>query len=449
MNTAELKQQINKLPTSPGVYIFRNGKAKPLYIGKALNLKNRLKSYLKINDARLQRMISEAAKIDFIKTDSDIEALIMESQYVKKYRPDFNIMLRDDKQYFYVGFTNEQFSKIFITHQPNNVASSMQQVARNLKNHTTYYILHTTDFVGPFTDGTALKTTLRLLRKIFPYCTCRQTHHNYCLNYHINKCLGDCCLKEVSSIKYSVLRNEYKRNIKAIKEILNGKKSILIKQFEKEMKDLSGKQEYEKALELQYKIEKLKRVFKNAQIINSPKVMIYHNQNRILELMQKELKLPLVPHRIEAYDVANIQGKHAVGAMTVFTNGVPDKNEYRKFKIYTKHTPDDTAMLREILTRRFNHPEWSMPDLIIVDGGMAQLNIAKKAIYGSSTSIYPRTIALTKNERHMGYKIITGKKEMLLSRLPVDVKNLLLQIDSEAHRFAISYYRKLHRKSIN
>lgn len=435
MNSNQLKEQIKKLPTRPGIYLFKNSKNKPLYIGKALNLKNRLKSYLKTSDPRLGQMILETKKINFIKTESDIEALILESQYIKKYRPDFNIMLRDDKQYGFVGFTEEEYPKIFITHQPT-------------KNE---------NFIGPFTDIGALKITLRLLRRIFPYCTCKQTHHNYCLNYHIGKCIGDCCLKntELRIMNYEL--QEYRKNIKAIKDILSGGKSSLIKKLEKEMKTISNKREYEKAIELQYKIEKLKRVFQNARIINSKnnEVMACHNNDGVLKLMQRELQLPSFPRRIEAYDIANIQGKYAVGAMIVFTEGKPDKNEYRKFKIYTKNTTDDTAMLREILQRRFNHPEWSNPDLILVDGGKAQLNAATASISKQIQSASRRTkfkipiIALTKNEKHVGHKILTNKaREVSLSKLSTPLKNLLLQINSEAHRFAISYYRKLHRKNL-
>jgi len=472
MTLAQLKEQIKKAPAGPGIYIFKDSQNRPLYIGKALNLRNRVGNYIKEafalkpaivsfgETSRLGKMISEATKIDFIETDSDIEALLLESQYIKKYNPPFNIMLRDDKQYGFVGFTDEQFSKIFITHQPGNRNSRGLRPSNLSKDKLPleFSLPGKPTFIGPFTDIGALKITLRLLRKIFPYCTCRQTHHNYCLNYHINKCLGYCCLKELSLRLNAESLKQYKKNIKAIKYILSGQKSSLIKQFEKEMKALSDKQEYEKARKLQYKIEKLKRVFQNARIINNaPDVMVHHNKNRVLELMQKELKLPNIPHRIEAYDIANIQGQYAVGAMVVFENGIANPNEYRKFKIRNVPTSQvdtlanggDTGMLKEILTRRFNHPEWTSPDLIIVDGGKAHYNAVKKAIYRSSTSIYPQIIALTKNEKHIGHKIITNKKEIPLSKLPVEVKNLLLRIDSEAHRFAISYYRKLHRNKLN
>lgn len=417
MTTAQLKEQLKKLPNKPGVYLFKNSE-KILYIGKALSLKNRVSNYLKAEDSRLKKMISEATKIDFIETKNDIEALILESQYIKKNRPDFNIMLRDDKQYFYVGLTNDLYPKVFLTHQPQN--AERNQI----------------EFIGPFTDGSALKTTLRLLRRIFPYCTCKQSHNNYCLNYHIGKCIGDCCLKKTETD--NLKRLTYKKNIKAIKDLLSGKKSSLIKDLQKEMRELSSKEEYEKAIVLQEKIEKIKRIFENALIIRDAK-----ESSNVLKELAEVVGIERTITRIEAYDIANIQGTYAVGAMVVFTNGKPDKNEYRKFKIYTKNSPDDTGMLREVLIRRFKHPEWASPDLVIIDGGKGQLNSARSITHPDIP-----VISIAKNEKHLGYKMLLMNNEISLTKLSINLKNLLLQIDSEAHRFAISYYRHLHKKSV-
>lgn len=445
MRPFELKKTLRLLPAhQSGIYIFRNTENKPLYIGKASDLKNRVNSYAKTTDPRLIKMLSEANSLDYIETDSDIEALLLESQYIKKLQPQFNIMLRDDKQYGFVVFTKEKYPKIFITHQPTSSQTN----------------------IGSFTDIGALKTTLRLLRKIFPYCTCKQLHNNYCLNYHIEKCLGFCCLKDSPERNRRIANDKslYKKNIKAIKDILSGKKSSLIKNLEKEMDKLGKKQKFEEAIGLKNKIEKLKRVFQNAQIIHDskfpglakaePRAGIIQNSRHeresknIMEQLAQIIGTDRIPHRIEAYDIANIQGKHAVGAMTVFVDGHPDKGQYRKFKIYTKDSPNDTAMLHEVLTRRFNHLEWKQPDLIIVDGGRGQLNTAIRVVRSirNSQSVID-IIGLTKNEKHIGHKIILKKgKEISLSRLPFQIKNLLLHIDSEVHRFAISYYRKLHRK---
>lgn len=420
MTIDTLKENLKKIPTSAGIYIFQDTKNKPLYIGKALNLKNRLKSYLKTDDPRIQKMIATAEKIKHVQTNSDIEALILESQYIKKYQPPFNIMLRDDKQYFYVGFTKNKLPRIYLTHQP----------------------VGNDEYIGPFTDGSAIKTTLRFLRSIFPYCTCKQLHHNRCLNYHIGKCLGFCCLKSQATKKGVVT---YLSNIKSIRAILNGGKNSLIKKLKKNADTNAKADNFKKAIELRNKIEKLERVFKNARIIRSSKMMMPHNSG--LESLLKQQK-PII--RIEGYDVSNIQGTHATGSMVTFVNGQPDKNFYRKFKIHNKQTPDDTAMLKEILERRFKHTEWPFPDLILIDGGKGQVNVARSTL--ATLKITIPIIGISKDDRHIGHQIFipnrksTGWRIVALTKLSPTDKNLLLAIDGEAHRFAISYYRKLHRK---
>jgi excinuclease ABC subunit C len=439
-----LRKKIGLLPQKPGIYLFKDAGNKPLYIGKALNLKNRVGHYLKTEDTRLQRMILEAKKVDFIKTESDIEALILESQYIKKFKPTFNIVLRDDKQYFYVGFTDEKYSKIFLTHQPPKPESRIKNKEFRLESpilNSKFKILNS-HHIGPFTDGTALKTTLRLLRKIFPYCTCRQQHNNYCLNYHIGKCLGFCCLKNPAANDLQL--TTYKKNIKAIKDILNGKKHSLTRQLEKKMHELAKGEEFEEAIELQYKIEKLKKIFENARIIREAESAREYASG--LESLLK-FNSPIV--RIEGYDVSNIQGLNATGSMVTFVNGQPDKNYYRKFKILSKQTPDDTAMLSEVLERRFKHNEWPFPDLILIDGGKGQIQAAKSVLSRLNISI--PVIGISKDDRHLGHQIvIPGKSWKIIPLTEVSNidRNLLLRIDSEAHRFAISFYRHLHRKSI-
>ena len=501
MTKLGLKTAILKFPHWPGIYIFRDSLNKPLYIGKAFDLKKRISQYLKTENIRLKKMISSAKNVSFIKTDSEIEALVTESQYIKKYQPTFNIMLRDDKNFFYVGFTKNKWSKIFLSHQPHKkfktqiLNSKSNSNVLKLKIKNLNFHSDSAEWVGPFTDGTALKTTLRYLRKIFPYCTCKKPHNNFCLNYHIGKCPGVCCLKNISiDIK---IRQQYLKNIRAIKDILSGKKTSLLKGLEKEMVKLGKEEKFQEAIELRDKIEKIKRVFENARIIqNIPYYDISNNQSRsvLLELKkilrQKRRKVAWrprrftrPPRRIEGYDVANIQGKYAVGAMVVFIDGKPSKNEYRKFKVRNSNieirnkfktinsksktfsdfgfrasnfrSDGDVGMLKEILTRRLNHPEWPLPDLIIVDGGKAQLNMARSVVTNYYTTFFkkqraPLLIALAKDDRHRGSKLyVSGKKNSIpLSRLPVSVKNLLLHVDSEAHQFAIAYYRHRHRKAL-
>ena len=297
-----------------------------------------------------------------------------------------------------------------------------------------------TDFIGPFTEGSALKTTLKALRRIFPYCTCKQKHNVMCLNGHIGACLGFCCLKspENPDIK------SYLSNIKAIKDLLSGKRKNLISRLEKEMRARGKRLKLEEATEIHRKIEKVRRVFENAQIIQN---MSAPHSSLALGRIKEFFNLPKTPARVEGYDVAHIQGRHIVGAMVVFKNGTPDKNSYRKFKIHSSKPGDDTGALREMLTRRINHAEWPAPDLVIIDGGMGQLNTALAVLELKSP-----VIALTKDDKHRGDHVIvsTLKKKPVrhpLVNLPEEVKNLILYVDTEAHRFAIGYYRRKHRKA--
>lgn len=397
-------------PTTPGVYTWRGAGGHPLYIGKALNLKSRLSSYRKPLDPRIAAMVQQATLITWEKTDTDIEALILESKLIKEEHPVFNIMLRDDKQYFYVECTSGAFPRIAITHQPTS-------------NHS----------IGPFTEGIALKATLRLLRKLFPYCTCpaprdpakRDTRHNLkCLNAHIGRCPGFCCLKTPATKEQ---QEAYAKNLRAIRDILTGKRATVIRNLKRDMKAAGVRHELERALDLQKKLGYLERVFENAQV---------NARNQGTEVAVRG------PRRVEGYDVANIGGQHAVGSMVVFTAGRPNKKEYRLFNIKT--SGGDTDMLHEMLERRLKHERWPRPDFIVVDGGKAQLNVVQKLVP------HIPVIAVTKDDRHQPTRIYRSGQSAAtaLSQLPRSLRDLVVRVDAEAHRFAISHYRKRHRAGL-
>ena len=459
MTTAELTQFVKDAPNGPGIYKFLGSSpAGEIYIGKATSIKKRLTSYLKTEDSRIRQMIDRADSVQFIQTDSDIEALILESQLIKQRRPMFNVMLRDDKQYFYVGFTREHFPRIFLTHQPNRETWNIKHEPGRKKIQDSRFMVQ--EYVGPFTNGATLKATLKFLRTVFPYCTCKQKHHNFCLNYHISKCLGVCCLRYPEAVPncYSLLTT-YKNNIKALREILSGRKALLVKQLKKQMESAGKAHKFDMAIELRDKLEKLERVFYNAQIIRNSEILKAHRSD--LQALLK-LKKPVI--RIEGYDVSNIQGKHATGSMVTFVHGKPDKNYYRKFNVHpnNKKLPvsplhdraidnrelGDTGMLAQIIERRFRHTEWPFPDLIVIDGGKGQVNTTVKTL--AKMNIKIQIIGVSKDERHMGHRLIIPKRKtpLALSKLSPADKNLLLAINHESHRFAISHYRHLHRKNI-
>lgn len=435
----------NTIPHAPGVYFFRKSDKKILYIGKAANLRTRLSSYFLKNaplEAAKQRMLREAEHITWQETKTEIEALLLEASLIKKHAPPYNIVMRDDKQYLFVGFTKEQFPRIFFTHQPIQF-----QISKNVIK---------VEFFGPFTEAGAVKKLLKSLRKMFPYCTCKNLHERPCQYAELGLCAGVCCIKgeynrrrnlrKLSEVSPPIVA--YKKNIRFLKHILAGKQKQLMHRLRAQMNRVSNRQEFETAARLRDYVYALERIFEHHAPLK--KEYAVENQKGLREL-RLLLRLPSYPKRIEGYDISNIQGTFAVGSMVVFTDGVPDKNAYRKFRIRWVTGANDTAMLREVLTRRMQHPEWLSPDVMLIDGGRGQLNAAIEAMSsvnletGRPSSIQIISIAKREEELYVPER----KMPFKLKNMPTSLLYLLQQIRNEAHRFAISYYRKRHRTHLN
>jgi len=415
-------KEVNKLPKSPGVYAFYDEK-NFLYIGKAINIQERVKSHF-------QQPNYEVKKIGYIPTNSEVEAFILEANLIKKYQPKYNVVWRDDKNYFFVGITKEDFPRIFWTHQ------------KKLKNEKWKLEI---DYIGPFVDGKALKQTLKILRKVFPYRSCRVIPNRPCLWYYLNYCLAPCLLKskfikEISLDSLKIKKTSQK-NAKNLMKILREGKNPVLKDLIREMKLASENQNFEEAAKIRDQIEALEKILAHSKIFlgpTAPQTNLW-DYKRIEEELKKLLKIKKRISRIEAYDISNIQGKNATGAMVTFINGRPDKNFYRKFKIKNVRKPNDVVMIKQILIRRFKHAEWPYPDLILVDGGKPQLYSAKYVIQKYRLNIPIVALAKKKNEL-----FINGKKEaILLKSLPREIFNLILQLRDEAHRFAKKYHLRL------
>lgn len=376
-------------------------------------------------------MLSEATKLDWIETESEIEALIKEAELIKKYRPKYNYLMRDDKSYFFVGVTREKFPRIFITHQPKN--------------------LQTANFIGPFTNGGALKSTLRLLRKVFPYCTCRKPHKRLCLNTEIGRCLGCCCLKQnVATNKRSLVscNLRYRGNIRGLTLILCGKKQNLLADFKKQMREAARREDFEKAAKLRDQVAGVENVFAHRWVLENKLHGWYLDWRKVEENIQKLLGINKKISRVEGYDISNISGKEATGSMVVFINGRPVKSEYRKFKIKTVHQINDVGMLREVVQRRLKHAEWSYPDLMLIDGGRPQLNAVITALKFSVFSFQfskPFVTALAKREEELYTE--NRAQPIKLSTLPSETAFFFQRIRDEAHRFAKKYHHKLREVS--
>ena len=382
-----------KLPDLPGVYFFLGKKGKILYIGKATNLKDRVKSYMSktVFDTRgplIAKMLEEAKKIEFIETNSVLEALLLEASEIKKHQPIYNSKEKDDKSYNYVTFTKDDFPKVLIT-----------------RGSGTY---------GPFPHGGELKEALKIIRKIFPYRDkCKLGQSKLCFNAQIYLCPG-VCVGQIS-------KKEYQKSIKHLTLFFEAKKSKLIKSLEKEMKMFAGKHEFEEAEKIKRKIFALGHIQDVA--------LLKHD----LEASTRNLEANF---RIEAYDTAHISGTHTVGVMTVVENSELNKNQYRKFKIQLDGN-DDIANLKEILTRRFAHLEWKFPNLIVVDGGRGQINVTKEVLRKAGLDI--DVVSVVKDDKHKAREILGNGQSRALT------KSILLA-NLEAHRFAIQYHRKLRGK---
>jgi len=446
------------IPTFSGVYIFNNRAGRPIYIGKAANLKKRLAFYFRKKaaslrprqgyggQARLKKLLDESSRLKLIKTESEIEALIKEAALIKKFRPKYNILMRDDKNYIFVAVTEENFPKMVITHQPKLFQNNYK-------------------IIGPFTDTTSLKTTFRLLRKALPYCTCVKPHKRPCLNAELGKCPGFCCYKSKAQIsnrppslklwRAGKLQTEYAKNIRAIISILEGKKiSAFMRELGKDLKDAVRALEYERAAKIRDQLFALEKILNHRSVISNTTYLSTSNwpalERKISTLLKSGFnnrdKTSL--HRVEGYDISNISGTSATGSMIVFIDGLPEKNEYRKFKIRTILGSNDIAMLAEVIVRRFRHPEWAIPDLIVLDGGKPQLNMIIKTARESGIlnheSKKPLITALAKRDEEL---YVQNRRNLIqLKSQPAEVLHFFQRVRDEAHRFAKNYHHKLRKR---
>ena len=377
-----------KIPDNPGVYFFIAGK-EILYIGKATSLKDRVKSYFgkDIMDTRgplILDMVFKATDIKWQETDSVLEALILEANLIKKHQPIYNTKEKSDKSFNYVCITKGK--KIALVR------------GRMLQKHSYASIF------GPFPSGSQLREALKIIRKIFPFIEERRGTKG-----------RDEFYKQIELYPADSVEN--KNNIRNIKLFFEGKKGMILKNLVKEMKAYAKVQAFEKAGEMKRQIFALQHIHDVA-------------------LIKDEGAGERTGFRIEAYDVAHMGGKNMVGVMVVVEGGQVNKNEYRKFKIRGFDTANDTGALREMLERRLKHTEWRYPDLIVVDGGIAQKNTAEKILKENKLKIH--VSAVVKDDRH--------KAKMILQADPKLKKSILLA-NSEAHRFAIKYHKEKREKS--
>ena len=545
----QLAETLKLIPTLSGCYIYYNNENEVIYVGKAKNLKRRVYSYFhkKHDSVKVTVLVSQIERMEYIITDSEVEALILESHLIKKYKPKYNILLKDDKKYPYFLITAEDYPRITIVRKKNMNPEKGK-----------YY--------GPYTDIRAMHSTLDFLKKIFPLKQCKtpKFSNRPCLYYHIGRCMAP-CQNKISS-------EDYKALVSQVELFLAGRQSELLKKLKEEMEKYASTEQFEKAaklrdsyLDLQKTLERQKVVFENTKLnqdiistihedgilaitilliregrLIDKKDFTYYEENEdttelfktffreyysnlmlefpdkivsndlenigekelyqewlkilsgknikisygktqrgkeLTELAHKnarnlletakikkltsirndfnevgsylmeKLKLRTFPHRIECYDISHIQGTNTVASMVVFENGQSKKSEYRRFKVKsTEGKPDDFLSMKEVLSRRLarmGEPKWAKPNLIIIDGGKGQLSSVMQIVeeIGMNDIDF---VSLAKREEEV---FLPHQSESI--RIPMDsnVMFLIQRIRDEAHRFAITYHRKLRSKS--
>lgn len=560
----DFKAQLKILPDKPGVYLMKNSLGEIIYVGKAKVLKNRVRQYFqnsKNHSEKVKAMVKNIAEFEYIVTDSEMEALILECNLIKKHSPKYNISLKDDKFYPFIKITtNEDFPRVFIT--------------RNFAKDGNKYF-------GPYPNAGAVHETIKLIRKIFPLRTCKKLifengkHTRPCLNYHIKKCNAPC--------EGHISKDEYKRMIDEIVDVLSGRDRSLINKLKNDMQEASMNLEFEKAASFRDKILAIEsiaekqKVFKSqdndedfiniykdekdcavqvfflrdgkvtgrenfilensayeddsviiSQFIvsfyggtpkvpkniyiplsndddNDPleefltikrgskvfvKVPIKGEKKEMIELVKSNAKVTLdqfkdkilrdkeinrlcleeiqelleldsMPIRIEAYDISNIQGVDSVGSMIVFEDGKAKNSDYRRFRIKTVKNANDYDSMREILERRFSHglkeikeiqerqlkfssgKFSNFPDLIMMDGGKGQVNVALEVLQKLGINI--PVCGLVKDDHHATRGIIYNNKELIINRTS-NLMQMIRRVQDEVHRFAITYHRSLRDK---
>lgn len=395
----------------PGVYFFLGSADEILYIGKATILADRVKSYFgddlaETRGPKLVLMRERATQIAWRPLDSVLEALLLEGGLIKKYQPVFNTDAKDDKSYNYVVITDESFPRVLVARERDILTGKIDFKIK--------------EQFGPYPRGGALQTALKIVRQIFPFrekCTPfselnaeQQLKAKPCFHAQIGLCPGVCT--------GAISKTEYRKQIKRISLFFSGKKADLVKRLEKEMHIAAKALKFEQANEIK-------------------KLLFDLGHIRDVALMKADREESSAA-RIEAYDTAHLQGEATVGVMTVVQHAIPKKSEYRLFKLRGEHGGNDLSALEEILTRRLAHQEWTLPELMVVDGALLQSDVAERILKRHRLTI--PVVGVVKNEKHQPKKVIGLRG--LIKRFEKDI----LLANAEAHRFAISFHRKKKRE---
>ena len=460
-----LSKKLKKLPNSAGVYFHKNSKDEIIYVGKAANLKNRVRQYFQNSrrrDPKTEALVAEIAMTDWIEVETEIDALFLESEMIKRYKPQYNILLRDDKSptYVRISFRNKM-PHVSFTKNPLDDSA---------------------EYFGPFYNSNAVKKSVRLLRKVFPYYLSEKMPAKNSLDFQIGLTPG---LEnfEPHSPEYQQKMTEYKRNLRQLSRYLKGERKMLQLEIEKEMLNFASKHNFEMAAKKRNQLRDLSELGK--QVIFSNEEFLDISKDHALAKLAEILSLENPPRRIEAFDISHTGGENNVASMVVFTNGLSDKREYRKFKMITGGN-DDFLHMKEVLIRRFSkrNEKWGRPDLVLIDGGKGQLSAVREVLpidilaigiakrdeeiifdtqnpnlktswldknlekIGRDFSVQREGDFLTLN-LHLSQSHSHGHARNLLGESNSefsDLTKLFQRIRDESHRFAINYHSNLRTK---
>ena len=389
-----------KLPDNPGVYFFLGKRKEILYIGKATSLKNRVRSYFApdLRDKRsalIEKMVLEAKTIDFTVTDSVLEAMILETNLIRSHKPEFNTISKDDKSFNHLIITDEEWPRVLVVR------------GKDLDAYEAKY------HFGPFPSGMLFREALRIVRRLFQFYDTKLPVGEE--RTKLSKGMID-FNRQIGLYPDHSSKAEYMQAIRHIKLFFQGKKGQILKELEREMKQLAKDEKFEKANAIKKKIFALQHIQDIALIKDESRI---YRDDRTL--------------RIEAYDVAHLQGQDMVGVMTVVEGGETKRYDYRKFKIKSVASSNDPAALKEVLERRLNHDDWPMPGIIVVDGSTAQRNTAEKVLKSRELAI--PVVAVVKDDRHRPVRVLGPR--VLLEKY----HDAILLANAEAHRYSIAYHR--------
>lgn len=430
-----LKESLKTLPHAPGVYMYFDASGNIIYVGKAIDLSRRVKQYFQDSgqvSVKTTRLVSDISRIETIQTTGEFEALLLEARLIRTHLPKYNVIARDDKSPLYVVLTlSEELPRVL------TVRRGEADLLQKTKGNVSY---------GPFPSAHAVRTILKQIRQAIPYCTQKQRTGRPCFYTQLGLCTP--CPSQIQTFTDETRDNavrQYRSNIRRLQSLFEGKISPIRDAYERRMREYANAREFETAQAYKTRIDALYALSRHrydpAVFMDIGAETLYLDElTKLRDILRTYYPDLTHLHRIECYDISQLHGTAMVGSMVVLTGGMPDKSQYRRFRIRGTTSTSDTAGMEEVLRRRLKHPEWPMPQLIVVDGGKPQARTAEKVISSHNAPIPYAGLAKRFEEL-----ILPDGDRFRTVRLPLDGQaiKVLQRIRDEAHRFAVTYHRKL------